>query len=152
VIRAGGAAILLLVLGAADDQRQGPPPQGGTISVRQQHVIIRVTPPPRGRVAPAAARATPIVWREGRGPRCIPISLIAAAVSPRQESVDFILRDNSRVRAQLERRCPTIEFYRALYVQPSRDGRICADRDVLRSRTGGECGIDQFRNLTAQRR
>ena len=28
------------------------------------------------------------------------------------------------------------------------DGRICADRDVIRSRVGGECRIDQFRVLT----
>lgn len=150
MIRAGGAALLLLALTAsADDQRRGPPPREGTVTVRQQF-IIRIAPP-RMRMTPATG-AVPIVWREGRGPRCIPIREILAATSPRQESVDFVFRDSSRVRAQLERRCPTIDFYRALYLQPTADGRICADRDVIRSRTGGECGIDQFRSLTPGRR
>jgi hypothetical protein len=150
MIRAGGAALLLLALTAsADDQRRGPPPREGAISVRQQ-VIVRIAPP-RMRMAPASG-PIPIIWREGRGPRCIPIRQIVAATSPRQESVDLIFRDSSRVRVQLERRCPAIDFYRALYLQPTGDGRICADRDVIRSRTGGECGIDQFRTLTPERR
>jgi len=150
MIRAGGTALLLLALTAsADDQRRAPPPREGVVSVRQQF-IIRVAPP-HMRMTPAMS-AVPIVWREGRGPRCIPIRQILAATSPRQESVDIIFRNGSRVRAQLERRCPTIDFYRALYLQPTEDGRICADRDVIRSRTGGECGIDQFRTLTPERR
>jgi len=146
MIRTGTTVLLLLVLGTGPDQRRGPPPREA--SVRQQ-VIIRVSPP-RAR-AVAVAGAPIVVWREGRGPRCIPIRQIVAAISPRQNSVDFLFRDNSRVRAELERRCPTIDFYRALYVQPTRDGQICADRDVIRSRTGGACEIDRFRSLTPSR-
>jgi hypothetical protein len=64
-----------------------------------------------------------------------------------QRSVDLVLRDNSRVRAHLERRCPALDYYLGFYVNATPDGRICADRDAIRSRAGGECVIERFRNL-----
>ena len=154
MIRAGAAAMLLLVLGTNDeDQRRTrtlAPPTG--VIVREQHVIIRITPlPPSARRTPAAS-LSPVEWREGRGPRCVPWTRILAAVSPREHSIDFVFRDGQRVRARLERRCPTLDFYRSLYLRPTRDGQLCADRDAIRSRTGGECEIDQFRSLTPSRR
>jgi hypothetical protein len=148
VIRAGAAAMMLLVLGTDDDDQRRAPTLPGGVTVRQQQVIIRITP------APPAARATPagappaLRWREGRGPRCISWGRILAAVSPRQNSVDFVFRDGQRVRVQLERHCPSLDFYRSLYIRPTRDGQLCAERDNIRSRTGGECTIDQFRSLT----
>lgn len=69
-----------------------------------------------------------------------------------QNSVDLILRDNSRVRARLDRRCPALDYYRGFYIDTTADGRICADRDTIRSRAGGECRIDQFRRLSPERR
>ena len=64
-----------------------------------------------------------------------------------QDSVDLILRDSSRIRAHLERRCPALDYYYGFYVSATPDGMICADRDSIRSRVGGECQIDQFRSL-----
>lgn len=154
VIRAGAAALMLLVLGVDDDQGGGRRPTLPTgVTVREQRVIIRITPipPPAPRAAPASAMPQ-LRWREGRGPRCIPWNHILAAVSPRQNSVDFVFRDGQRIRAQLERHCPTLDFYRSLYIRPTRDGQLCAERDNIRSRTGGECVIDQFRSLTPSRR
>ena len=68
-----------------------------------------------------------------------------------QNSVDLILRDNSRVRARLQRTCPALDYYRGFYINATEDGRICADRDSIHSRAGGECQIDSFRALTAER-
>lgn len=142
-----GAAAALLLFAFGGGMQSTRPPQGGSISVRQQ-VIIRV---PRGvhRVAPAGA--TLIQWRESRGPHCIAANTIVGASLLGQNSVDLILRDNSRIRARLERRCPALDYYYGFYVNATEDGRICADRDSIRSRAGRACQIDQFRSLTAVR-
>jgi hypothetical protein len=131
-------AILLLGLWGEE-----PRAQQGTFIVREQ-IIVRVQ---RGVRRDAPPGASPIQWRETRGPRCVAISEIAGATMPGPDSVDLILRDNSRIRAKLQRRCPALDFYYGFYVNATEDGRICADRDVVRSRIGGECEIDQFRSL-----
>jgi hypothetical protein len=151
MIGAGPAAWLLMMLGAQEPPRlaMAPRPPVGSLRVRHQQIIIRV-PTGLRRIAPAGASL--IQWREGRGPRCVAAGQLVGATLLRQNSVDLILRDNSRVRAQLQRRCPALDYYRGFYINATADGRICADRDAIRSRAGGECQIDQFRSLTAARR
>ena len=147
MILAGYAALLLLGLGGSEaKQMRARAPAGPAISVRQQ-IIIRV-PVVRGRVSTGAP---PREWREGRGPRCIPANRIIGAAALGQNSIDLVFRDNSRMRAQLQRRCPALSYYRGFYVNATEDGQICADRDVVRSRTGGECQIDRFRTLRPAR-
>jgi hypothetical protein len=68
-----------------------------------------------------------------------------------QNSVDLIFRDRSRIRARLERSCPALDYYHGFYLSPTKDGQICADRDTIRSRMGGQCGIDKFRSLHAEK-
>ena len=100
-------------------------------------------------VAPAGASL--IKWRESRGPNCVAASRLIGATFLRQNSVDLILRDNSRIRARLQRSCPALDYYRGFYINATADGRICADRDSIRSRAGGECQIDQFQSLSPER-
>ncbi len=135
--------VLALATGGERARPPGPPRAPVGVMMRQQ-IIIRI---PRGvrRVAPAGA--TLIEWRETRGPRCVSASRIIGAALLGQNSVDLILRDNSRLRARLERRCPALDYYYGFYVNATGDGQICADRDAIRSRAGGECQIDQFRSL-----
>ncbi len=145
---APGLTVMILLAMASGGDRSRPHPQrplAGAVTMRQQ-IIIRI---PRGvrRVAPAGA--TLIQWRETRGPRCVSASRIVGAALLGQNSVDLILRDNSRLRARLERRCPALDYYYGFYVNATGDGQICADRDSIRSRAGGECQIDQFRALRA---
>src|SRR3546814_20543752 len=97
-----------------------------------------------GRAAPAAAK---VEWNEGRGPDCVEAKSIAGAALLGQNSVDLLLRDSSRIRAKLENSCPALDYYYGFYISPNADGRICADRDVIRSRMGGQCEIDSFRRL-----
>lgn len=146
MIVAGAAALFLFAF--AQEPPRPPAPPRGSISVRQQ-IIIRV---PRGmrRVQPAGSSL--IQWRESRGPRCISASNIQGATLLGQNSVDLILRDNSRVRARLESSCPALDYYFGFYVNATEDGRICADRDSIRSRAGGHCQIDQFHVLRPGRR
>lgn len=142
MILAGATALLALAFGS-----DGPYPraQVASITVRQQ-IIIRI---PRGERRVAPAGTTLIQWRESPGPRCVPANRVVGASLIRQNSVDLLMRDNTRLRARLERRCPALDYYYGFYVNATEDGRICADRDVIRSRAGGECAIEQFRRLTA---
>jgi len=147
VIRTAGAALLLLVsLGNGDDQSRRPPPPPVPVMTLHQQIIIRVSPAPRGGNRIGNARRN-IAWQEERGPRCIPARQIVHADQLGQESIDLVLRDATRVRARLERRCPALDYYFGFYVSPNRDGMICADRDQVRTRSGVSCGIDQFRVL-----
>jgi hypothetical protein len=142
----GIAALLPLLVGAAPPPAPPPAPvvRYSQIIVREQ-IVIRIPPGTRV-VEPLATR-----WKEGKGPRCVPARMIAGAAVIAPASVDFVLRDNRRLRAKLDSSCPALDYYRGFYVSPNADGMICADRDVIRSRMGGACGIDKFRNLKPKR-
>jgi hypothetical protein len=147
VILAGFAALLLFAFGGDDEDKQNR--GGGRGTIVHQQIIIRVAP---ASVPAAGGGASQLVrWEEGRGPRCIDPRRILGAARLSQNSVDLVLRDRTRIRARLEGRCPALDFYSGFYVSMSADGQICADRDSIRSRTGGECQIEQFRTLTAER-
>jgi len=75
-----------------------------------------------------------IDWRESGGPRCIPVRAILGAAQITQDSIDLVLRDATRIRARLERRCPAMDYYFGVYVRPNPDGMLCADRDAFRAR------------------
>lgn len=158
MIRAALAALLALGLGASDSAEQQRPQISGTVTFHQQIIIVR-TPaairPANAAAAQAASsasgNASQIRWEEHRGPRCIAWAQIAGAGLLSQDSVDLVFRDNSRIRARLERRCPALDYYNGFYMTATPDGLICADRDSIRARTGGQCRIDRFRSLRAAR-
>lgn len=135
-------AALLAVLLA--DAAAGPSePRIAQLRV-QQRVIIRVpTQHPR---APER-----VIWREKGGPKCIDAGALAGALVS-EEGVDLLLRGGARVRAKLASRCPALNYYSGFYVRPGLDGRICQDRDSIRTRSGGDCEIDRFRRLVPARR
>lgn len=137
------AALLLASLGGAPPAPSAVEPiQFAQLVVREQ-IIIRV-PMRMRRLAPP--NISQIEWKESKGPKCVSAGSILGATLLGQNSVDLILRDNRRVRAQLES-CPALDYYYGFYLSPNADGRICADRDVIRSRMGGQCGIERFRAL-----
>ena len=117
----GAAALPLALLGAAPPS---PAPVGrySQVIVREQ-LVVRI---PAARIIGAASVVAP-------------------------SSVDFVLRDARRIRAKLDSSCPALDYYRGFYIAPNSDGQICADRDIIRSRMGGECGIDKFRSLKPKR-
>lgn len=115
---------------------------GAGVTIVQSTTVIRVPAHFARRPAPP-----PVALREKHGPRCIAAGDIAAAAVTGPDSVDFELRGGVRVRARLEDACPALDFYRGFYVTPQPDGRVCADRDAIRTRSGGECQIDRFRAL-----
>jgi hypothetical protein len=111
--------------------------------VVRERIIVRV-PVRRGAAREVAQR---IDWHEAGGPNCVPARSIAGAAMLSQRSVDLVMRNTRRLRAMLDESCPALDFYRGFYISPNPDGMICAGRDLIRSRMGGECGIDSFRSL-----
>ena len=138
------AALMLMLFGPAQ-QPAGlvSPMQFAQVTIREQ-IIVRV-PVRRRQIAPAASSL--IKWKEEKGPRCVPAKSIIGASLLGQNSVDLIMRDNSRIRARLESDCPALDYYYGFYISPNADGKICADRDTIRSRIGGQCEIERFRAL-----
>jgi len=110
--------------------------------VIRQRVIIRV--PTRN-----APMTTPLHrWKEKKGPKCISGNGVAGAIVFSSREVDFILPGGARIRAELESSCPALDFYNGFYLRPDpTDRMICADRDTIHARSGGECQITRFRRL-----
>jgi hypothetical protein len=131
-----------------DEASPADPIQFAQVMIREQ-ILIRV--PSRLRQGQPTIEDQ-IEWKEKKGPKCVPMKLISGATLLSENSVDLIFKDRSRVRAKLEQSCPALDYYYGFYIRPTKDGQICADRDSIRSRMGGECGIDKFKLLRAQKR
>ena len=122
-----------------------PDPGDGQIVAQltvRQRIVIRV---------PRLAPVTPIEWREKRADRCTPLEGVAGAAFNNNGSVDLYFSDGRRLRALLGDKCPAIDFYSGFYIKPTEDGRVCAKRDAVRSRSGAACEIRAFRRLVPKR-
>jgi hypothetical protein len=112
--------------------------------VIRERVIVRV--PTR-----AVPDRKPLRWRDKAGPKCMPLEGIAGAALIDPQTVDFIVQGGPRLRAQLESSCPALDYYNGFYLKPGEDGMICAERDAIHARSGGECQIKRFRKLLPKR-
>ena len=148
VIEWSAALLMLAALGGVPEEPSAAAPiQFAQLSVRQQ-VLVRVPV----RLRPAPSRDSQVEWKEGKGPKCVSARSIVGATALRQRSFDLLLRDRSRIRARLDRSCPALDYYYGFYIRRTEDGQVCADRDSVRSRMGGQCGIERFRTLKAELR
>lgn len=109
----------------------------------RSHIVVRVQTTQLAAVPEAALR-------EKKGPKCIAAGDILAAAVLARSSVDLVLRGGYRMRARFSASCPGLDYYSGFYAVPAADGTLCADRDVIRDRAGGECEIDKFRRLVAR--
>ena len=124
-------------LGATFDAPPEPQPVVQRMIVRDE-IIIHV---------PIAQRRPPMLeWAERKGPKCLPAAMIAGAALVSPSTIDFVLRDRRRIRAQLDSDCAGLDFYGGFYVEPQ-DGGVCAKREEIRSRAGSTCRIERFRSL-----
>ncbi|GAA4756753.1 hypothetical protein GCM10023264_25670 [Sphingomonas daechungensis] len=127
-------SLLQAMLGLAAAEQ---PDQVRTLVV-QEEVIMRIPVRPRP--------MQPDAWEVQKGPKCIDASTIRGAALSGRESVDLMLYDRSRVRAELSEDCPALDFYNGFYVTPE-NGKLCAKRDDIHSRIGRSCRIERFRRL-----
>lgn len=106
--------------------------------VVEQEVIMRIPVRPRP--------IKPLSWEEKKGPKCLAANSIRGAALSGRETVDFVLFDRRRFRAELSEDCPALDFYNGFYLTPE-DGKVCAKRDSVHSRIGRTCRIERFRRL-----
>lgn len=110
--------------------------------VVQDQVIMRI---------PVRPPTRQFEWTELEGPKCINSRALRGALLSGSDSVDFVTVRGRRFRAELSQDCPALDFYEGFYLKPE-DHRICAKRDVIRSRMGGSCRIERFRHLVPKPR
>jgi len=115
-----------------------------------QRVVIRVTSAPASAARVMALQ--PIRWKEKKGPKCVAASTLASAAISSGGDVDLIVTDGRRLRAKLDDDCPSLNFYSGFYLKQAKDGKVCAGRDMLRTRSGGHCEISRFRTLVEKKR
>ena len=104
----------------------------------EQTLIVRV---------PRRTAVKPLKWKSKKGPKCVAMSSIAGAAVVADDAIDLALKGGQRIRAQFSSRCPALDYYSGFYILPTEDGKICADRDLIRTRAGGQCEIERFRKL-----
>lgn len=156
-------AVLPLLLTAAatpepaEQSRPPAPPPGRRVVTEvtiQQRLIVRIPRLPLGRApiaASAAAPPPPIRWVEKKSDKCVPVQTLAAASIAGADSVDLLLNGGKRLRARFGNDCRALDFYSGFYLRMNGDGNVCARRDSIRSRSGGECRIESFRALVPAR-
>ncbi len=120
----------------------GEPFELAQLTIRQR-IVIRVPAAP----APPVQPLRRLRWKEKGGPKCISVNGLAAAAVFKADAVDLMMRGGKRLRALLDDDCPALDYYRGFYLTPTEDGRICAGRDMIHSRMGGQCSIDKFKTL-----
>jgi hypothetical protein len=88
--------------------------------------------------SPVDMRPTPP--REGRK-RCIGVNAVAGAQLFGDSAIELTMQDGRRYRMFFSRECQALSFYQGFYYRRLKAGQLCAGRDVIGARSGGECAI-----------
>lgn len=119
----------------------------------EKRVIIRVPRRRPSSLAPMAdfsQEASRQTYREKKIGKCLPMNNILGVQMFADRFLDLVTKDRKRIRAELEDKCQARSFYSGFYVEKTADGKMCAGRDILHSRTGAKCEIDRFRELVPE--
>lgn len=130
------------------------PAELGQVRIRQR-VIIRVSPSPpdaRARLqALQAPRSESRALREVAHDGCVRVENIVG-VQPTTDNRLLLFMENRNVlAASFDRSCTAQAFYSGFYVERAEDGRLCVQRDMLQSRAGASCAVEQLTRLVAVR-
>ena len=142
-------ALLMLLAAPIAPGAAGPRPPGLVGQMMfHQHIVIRIPrmPAPRPMTMPDPM-LPPEAFHEKDGPQCVDSADLVAATIPNDDRVDIMLRGGERLRIRLDKRCRTLDYYTGFYVTAGHDGKVCAKRDSVRTRSGDDCGITKFRRL-----
>lgn len=95
--------------------------------------------------APLSLRPEPP--REGRK-TCIGVDRIAGAQMFGDTAIELTLQNGQRWRLFLANQCPGLSFYQGFYYRRGKKGMLCAGRDTIGARSGGECAIASIVRVT----
>lgn len=84
--------------------------------------------------------------------RCIGVDHVAGAVVFGDRAVELSMNGGSRWRMTFAQACPALSFYQGFYYRRAIAGQLCAGRDAVIARSGGECPIDTIVKVAAARR
>jgi hypothetical protein len=152
--------MLSAAAGASSPVGELPPMTGVQIAqvTIEQRVIIRIPTvrpaPPRGAaLAPMTPMDLPTApaLKEVKGPKCLKLGKIRGAVLNASTGVTMLTDKDERFRAHFGRTCRAADFYSGFYIQPNKDGSVCAGRDTLHARNGASCNIESFAKLVPDR-
>ncbi len=93
-------------------------------------------------VTAATARPLPrpVPPPAGRG-TCVDVHHVAGAQLFGDAAVELTVQGGARYRMYFAQGCPALDFYQGFYYRRAELGRLCAGRDAVISRAGGECPI-----------
>lgn len=93
-------------------------------------------------------------WVQGKAKKgaCVDASRIAGAEVMDQRTVDIVLRGGERWRLRLARECSQLTFYGGFYYRQAQSGQICAGRDRIIGRAGGDCQVQAVMPLKLRQR
>lgn len=72
---------------------------------------------------------------------CIDATKIAGAELYSDWGIVLTMKNHRRYRMFFARECPEMSFYQGFYYKRTRSGQLCAGRDSVGARSGGECPI-----------
>lgn len=76
--------------------------------------------------------------------RCIGVDHVAGAIVFGDRAVELSMSDGARWRMVFAQSCPALSFYQGFYYRRAIAGRLCAGRDAVIARSGGECLIGRI--------
>lgn len=82
----------------------------------------------------------PFPPRRGRN-RCIAMDGIAGAQLFSDRAIELTMKNGRQFRMFFAQDCPALSFYQGFYYRRARAGQLCAGRDAVGARSGGECPI-----------
>jgi hypothetical protein len=160
------AAALLLVAGPAtalDQKQRAIKPQSALVPPPPEERYDVLSPWARMNIAPADAggdrdedvgaqrQARVAPPKQGRG-ACIPVDRIAGAQLFGDSAIELTMTDGRHWRMFLADECPGLSFYQGFYYRRGKAGMICAGRDAIGARSGGECAIASIVPVQAGRK
>lgn len=123
----------------------------------EQRVIIRIPtiPPPAPPRLQRGALTAPlppdptgdVELKEVKGPKCLKLDSLRGALLNSKTGVTMLTDRDEAFRAHFGKSCRPADFYSGFYVQPTKDGSICAGRDAVHARNGSTCDIQKFTKL-----
>ena len=116
------------------------PPASGLGASFGAHDVARIPAGPGLAPMPRTSPLRPLPVRAGRN-RCIAIAGMAGAAVIGDRAVELTMTGGRRWRMMFAQECPALSFYQGFYYRRAQTGTLCAGRDAIIARSGGECAI-----------